>query len=235
MVHGKVRGSSHYDETLSKHSQNMLRLHCRMGHIPFRKIQLLAEQGSLPKEYAKCDIPVCSSCLYAKMGKRPWRNKLNRKHPPERKQLQPGEVVAVDQMVSPTHGFVAQMTGILTGERYKYATVFVDQGSRLGYVYIQKSASAEETIKAKMAFKVYAKNHGVSVQAYHADNGIFRAKAWMDHCFKRDQGMTFAGVNVHHQNGMAEKRIRDYFSGKSEIYTTPNISTQILRKNHTNF
>jgi hypothetical protein len=34
-------------------------------------------------------------------------------------------------------------------QRYKCATVFVDQGSRLGYVYPQKTSSAEETIEAK--------------------------------------------------------------------------------------
>ena len=36
----------------------------------------------------------------------------------EAKNLQPGDVVSVDQMVSPTAGLVAQMTGILTNKRY---------------------------------------------------------------------------------------------------------------------
>ena len=74
---------------------------------------------------------------------------------------------------------------------------------------MQKSASAEETIKSKMAFELYAREHGVKVQAYHADNGIFKAKAWINHCNLREQAMTFAGVNAHHQNGIAERRIKE--------------------------
>ena len=112
-------------------------------------------------------------------------------------------------MVSSTHGFVAQMTGILTKARYKYATVYVDQGSRLGYTYLQKSATAEETIKGKIAFELFARSHGIKIQAYHADNGIFRANAWVQNCIQAEQSLTFAGVNAHHQNGIAERRIRE--------------------------
>ena len=91
----------------------------------------------------------------------------------ETKNLQPGEVVSMDQMVSPTAGLVAQMTGILTNKRYQYATVYVDQATRLGYVYLQKSATAEETIKGKIAFELFCLKQGIKVRAYHADNGVF--------------------------------------------------------------
>ena len=200
---------TNHNEVMSRTSHNMLKLHQRMGHIPFRKLQLLAKEGSIPREYANCDIPVCTSCEYAKMSKRPWRGKPSSREPHITRRLEPGEVVSVDQLTSPTHGFIAQMTGILTAERYKYATVYVDQASRLGYIYLQKKASAEETIKGKMAFELWARENGVKIKAYHADNGIFRAKAWINHCNLRDQNMTFAGVNAHHQNGIAERRIRE--------------------------
>ena len=101
------------------------------------------------------------------------------------------------------------MTGKLTTKRYKYATVFVDQASRLGYVYLQKTATAEETLLAKDAFERYAKDNGVEVRAYHADNGIFKAHAWVNNCNHKQQRLTFAGVNAHHQNGIAERRIRE--------------------------
>ncbi|KAI2499307.1 hypothetical protein MHU86_15151 [Fragilaria crotonensis] len=39
------------------------------------------------------------------------------------------------------------MTGFLTTKRYRYATVYVDQFSRLGFIYLQKTASAEETVE----------------------------------------------------------------------------------------
>jgi hypothetical protein len=49
---------------------------------------------------------------------------------------------------------------------------------------------------------------GVKVQHYHADNGIFCAHKWVLDCRAKGQGLTFAGVNAHHQNGRAEARIR---------------------------
>ena len=97
------------------------------------------------------------------------------------------------------------MVVFLTGQRYKYATVFVDQPSRMGFVYLQKTCSAEDTIEAKRAFKQYAENHAVKVQAYHAVNGIFKAKKWVEECRQRKQDLTFAGVNAHDQNGIAER------------------------------
>ena len=158
----------------------------------------------------KCRVPTCSACMFAKMTRRPWRGKPKLKNdkseePPTR----PGQVVSVDQLVSPTPGLIAQMTGFLTTKRYKYATVYVDQFSRLGFVYLQKTASAEETIEGKKAFEAFPRRHGVRVLNYHADNGIFKAFLWMEECRKEHQGMTFAGVNAHHQNGIAERRIRE--------------------------
>jgi hypothetical protein len=87
--------------------------------------------------------------------------------------LQARDIVLVDQMVSPILGLVAQITGALTTKRYNYATVYVDQATRLGYVHLQKGAMAEETLEGKKAFEAYARSHGVSIKTYHADNGIF--------------------------------------------------------------
>ena len=73
---------------------------------------------------------------------------------------------------------------------------------------MQKGTSGEETLEAKAAFEACAKARGTNVQACHADNGTFKAKAWVQHCYKSGQNLTFSGVGVHHQNGMAERRIR---------------------------
>ena len=194
---------------MSPAARDMLKLHYKLGHLPMQKIREMAQQGQLPRQYAKCEIPVCSACLYAKQTRRPWRGKPSSQHSKRNHELTPGEVVSVDQMVSPTPGLVAQMTGILTTKRYKYATVYVDQATRLGYTYLQKSATAEETIKGKIAFELYCLSKGINVKAYHADNGIFRANAWVNHCNANNQMLTFAGVNAHHQNGVAERRIRE--------------------------
>jgi hypothetical protein len=82
-------------------------------------------------------------------------------------------MVSVDQLVSLTAGLIAQMTGKLTNSRYRYATVYVDHASQMGYVYLQRSADADETVKGKAAFEAYAAARGVTIRAYHANNGIF--------------------------------------------------------------
>jgi hypothetical protein len=115
----------------------------------------------------------------------------------------PGQIVAVDQLVSPTPGLIAQMSGFLTTKRYKYATIYVDLYSRYGYVYLQRTASANETVEGKKAFEAHALRSGVRIENYQADNGIFRANLWVQTCRDIGQGLMFAGVNAHHQNGVA--------------------------------
>ena len=126
----------------------------------------------------------------------------------QRRRSTRGTSVSVDQLVSPTPGLIAQMTGLLMKAKYKVATVYVDQYSSFGYVHLQKSHGIEETLASKTAFEVICKQHGVSIAGYHADNRVFRAHQWMDECRRRRQNLTFAGVGAHHTNGKAERRIR---------------------------
>ena len=65
----------------------------------------------------------------------------------------------------------------------------------------------EETLEVNIAFEQHALQHGVKPMSYHADNGVFRANKWAQDCIHKRQTLTFAGVNAHHQNGRAERRI----------------------------
>ena len=112
-------------------------------------------------------------------------------------------------MESAVPGLIAQMKGFLTHQRYNVATIYVDHFSGLSYVYVQKGSTVEETVEGKKAFERYCKNHGVRVQHYHADNGIFEAKGFQDALAQDGQTILYCGVNAHHQNGRAEKKIRD--------------------------
>ena len=78
--------------------------------------------------------------------------------------MQPGQVVAVDQLESPTLGFAAQLKGILTAQRYMYPLIFVDQYSDLTFVFLQKRLTSEETVLAKKTFERYASLKGVRIQ-----------------------------------------------------------------------
>jgi Reverse transcriptase (RNA-dependent DNA polymerase)/GAG-pre-integrase domain len=186
----------------------MLEWHCRLGHLPFNKIQELAKRGDLPSKFAKCAIPMCGACLYAKKTRRPWRGRPTSSIS-TRVAAAPGDIVAMDQMVSPTPGLVAQMKGFITGQRYTGATIFVDHFSNLSFVYLQKGLTIAETLEAKAAFERYASAHGVTVRHYQTDNGIFETDSFRKSVEMAGQTISYAGVNTHHQNGHAEGKIRD--------------------------
>jgi hypothetical protein len=187
----------------------MLAWHYRLGHIPFSKIKQMATRGDLPARLANCTVPRCQACLFGKATRRAWRSKAprNLKLPPTA--TSPGAVVSIDQMVSATPGLIAQMRGFLTRKRYTVTTVFVDHFSGLSFVYLQQTTTALETIEAKHAFERYAKLYGVSIKHYHADNGIFAAAEFVRAVEMGGQSISYCGVNAHHQNGRAEKKIRD--------------------------
>ena len=94
-------------------------------------------------------------------------------------------------------------------QRYKYATVFVDQFSGFTFVYLQKCLTSEETVIAKHAFEGSTDQRGVKITHYHADNGRFADNAFIADCKAQRQGLSYCGVIAHHQNGIAERRIRD--------------------------
>jgi hypothetical protein len=121
-----------------------------------------------------------------------------------------GECVSVEQTPMRAVGFVAQMKGRLTHGQYTMAAIFVDHySSRLGYAHLQKDGSSAETLKAKRAFELYARERGIKIRHYHADNGRFADNAWKNALLEENQSITYCGVNAHWQNGIAERRIRD--------------------------
>ena len=51
------------------HKNNIMKWHMRLNHGPFRKQNLLASMGKIPKKLSKMskdNIPICTSCLYEK-------------------------------------------------------------------------------------------------------------------------------------------------------------------------
>ena len=184
----------------------LLRWHYRLGHHSFKRLQLLALLGVIPRQLAKVKPPKCAGCLYGSMTKRPWRTKARNKAKIHTVTT-PGDCVSVDQLESPTPGFIATLKGTPTKRRYKAATIFVDHASRLSYAHLQQRLTSSETVEAKHAFEAYARTFGVRVKHYHADNGRFADNLFMQDVQKNGQTISFCGVNAHFQNGIAEKRI----------------------------
>jgi hypothetical protein len=108
---------------------------------------------------------------------------------------------------SPTPGLIAQMTGTPTYLRYLHAVVCVDQDTSYGFTWLQKSLSEEETLEGKLSFERHCRSFNVNISHYHADTGIFAATVWKQSCNNKHQTVSYAGVNAHHQNSVAERRI----------------------------
>ena len=121
----------------------------------------------------------------------------------------PGHSISVDQLQSTTPRLIAQLWGFLTKERYHFATLFIYYYSSFSFVYLQKASNMEKTQKAKETFERYAAIQGVIVKHYHADNGRFADRGFINHVQSKGQTISFCGLNAHHQNGVSEKRIID--------------------------
>jgi len=64
--------------------------------------------------------------------------------------------------------------------------------------------TAGETLWAKALFERAMLDHGITVQSYQTDNGVFAAKEFMLEIHNMQQSIGFSGVGAHHQNGVAE-------------------------------
>ena len=116
--------------------------------------------------------------------------------------------ISVDLLVSITLSLIVNMSRFLTRQRYQYACMFAYHNYDFKYVHILKSQTVYEAVEAKEYFEENTESHGVEIKHYHDENGIFRSALWMNHCKDMHQGLTFYGVNAHHQNGQAERHIR---------------------------
>ena len=106
-----------------------MQIHYDMGHIHPDRLKLMSKQGVIPPKFGQIKMPFCAACAYGKATRRPWRSRSTNNKDEAWKPTKPGEVVSVDQMISPTPGLIAQMSGMLTNKRYTSATIYVDHFS----------------------------------------------------------------------------------------------------------
>ena len=100
------------------------------------------------------------------------------------------------------------MSDFLSNLRIMGATVFVDHFSDHVYVYLMRNLTLDEIILAKNAYERLLHSIWVIAKLYHADNGRFVDKGFIDECKSGNQMITFCGVGSHHQNGIAERKIK---------------------------
>ena len=115
-----------------------MRLHCKMNHVPFPTLIRMAASGKhgirKPLARVKDQVPICMSCTFGMSHTRPWRTKGTPGKIRKEEEINPGDCVSIDQIVSAQPGLIPQMSGFLTNTRLWGATVFVDHVS--DYVYV---------------------------------------------------------------------------------------------------
>jgi hypothetical protein len=90
-----------------RRQQRLMTIHKLLGHISFARLKLLASAGHIPPELATVDSPTCPGCAYGKARRRPKRTKGIKNLKKICIATAPGRVVSVDQLVSPTMGFIS--------------------------------------------------------------------------------------------------------------------------------
>ena len=218
------------NQNLSPPEKELLRWHCKLGHIRLPQVQKIMRTGVLGnspiiKSAASVNLKErdikCASCAYSKAKRRASRPKTQRTDheavKPEKllskETLYPGQKVSMDHFVVSTPGRLFSSRGSEPVDRmYKGGVIFKDHAS--GHVYVEPvvNFTAGEAVRAKKAYEREMSSHGITIINYHTDNGVFTAAEFQDELLKLEQGITFSGVGAHHQNAVAEREIGTVFS-----------------------
>jgi hypothetical protein len=134
---------------------------------------------------ANCPHPKCSSCQYGKAHRRPTSTSisqpvLTKEGDLKKEDLFPGQRVSIDHFVCSTKGRLYESRGRSRDDvLYAGGMIFVDHASGHVHVEMQVALNASESIAAKQRYERSMLSLGVTVIAYHADNGIFAAHAFV--------------------------------------------------------
>jgi hypothetical protein len=213
------------NENLTPAQKTLLLDHQRLGHINMQHLQTLytdhpvdcdfdgcsKDSGTacLPARHrsvTNCSIPLCFACRQAKAKKRPIASERtqdlpSKQHILSRDKLKPGERISLDQYQSSVRGRRYNTAGKERDkEKYVGGTIFYNHASGLILCYHQESL----TLRSKKLFEQECAKHGIAVQSYHTDNGVFTSQELQSDLISKKQTDTYSGVGAKHMNGCAE-------------------------------
>ena len=223
-VNNLIAVTSDENINLSEPEKELMRWHCRLGHLAFSKVQHLLRSGVLSHSETTRRLhasaskiqrpPRCAACQFGKQkalrspGKatavvKDKAGVISQGH------LLPGAETSVDHFVCSTKGRLSSSFGRSRDEdMYCGGCIFVDHAS--GYIHVvnQTSLSSHQTLRAKEEFELMCRDHGVVPQRYLSDNGkAFTSKEFHAGLQIFSQSIRYAGVGAHHHNGVAERSI----------------------------
>jgi hypothetical protein len=211
------------NQNLTVAQKELLKCHCRLGHLSLKRVQLLMKSGALGynpriKAAANLDLSkfpvICGACAYGKAKRKPTtRSKRDKDSPCHEKELSkeiliPGQKVSMDHFIVSTPGRAYNSRGSDSHDKmFKGGVIFVDHASGYVYVVLVVNFTAGEAIRAKREFEQEMASMGVVALHYHTDNGAFTSAEFQDELAKLNQGLSLSGVGAHHQNAVAERAI----------------------------
>ena len=154
----------------------------------------MVKMGFLHKKFCKLNnkAPPCVSCLLGQAHQRPWKFKQTKEGTSSSLRSEapskPGDTIGVDQLISAQPGLVSQQRGNPTRARIWAATVFICYVTGFVHVGLMTDQSGEATLECKHDFEHMCATRGVKVKAYHADNGRFAERSFINdlkRCFQR--------------------------------------------------
>ena len=208
------------NQNISPSKRLLLIWHARFGHKGFGAIQCIFRALPFQSERFKGasrliagDIPRCKVCEFANVHRRPTkgnkiRTNIDTYGPLKINDLRAGSSVSVDHFESRPKGRIYTSFGKTTSDQYFGGCTFVDHMSEYVHIEHQLGFSGSEIIRAKQNYEKLALDHGVIVENYLANNGVFKAKAFVGHLREHNQKIQYYGVNIHHKNVVAERSIR---------------------------
>ena len=121
--------------------------------------------------------------------------------------------ISCNQYQSSEKGIVVNNNGQILSKTFTTCgTLFVDYASDFIFNFTQTSTNASQTVEGKHKFETYAKSCSISIQHYHADNKIFTSQQFKESCITAQQIQSYCSVNAHHQNRVAEWKIKTMIS-----------------------
>jgi hypothetical protein len=154
----------------------------------------------------------CAACLYAKASVRTSSNLPPRQSLKnmtlKTEDLKPGDCRLADHYFSPIQGCLPHSFG-KEQNGYTCGSLFVCHAREKIFNFPQYSNTANETINSTIKLETMAREEGFKIKKYHSDNGIFSSAELKDHCNRHRIKYSFSGVRAKHQNGIAERNIKN--------------------------
>ena len=207
------------NKNLTAYQKIWMQWHVKLGHLGFAHVQKLGLGGFLDKlalglnRTTITQQPKCTACQFGKQVRIADGTTTTKKNPESEGALlkgamSVGSMTYSDQLISKVKGRLLHTAGREPEQdRYSASTVFYDGCSGNMHFEHQVTVNATDTIMAKDNYERMALTHGVVVQAYHTDNGIYKSQAFAKALQDNYQSIRFSGVGAKWQNGVAEAAI----------------------------